>query len=113
MAYVDGFVIPVPTGSKDTYRKWADRWGPWFLEQGAIKVYECWGDDVPAGKVTDFQRAVDLKDNETVVFSFSIWPDKDTRNAAWTKITEIAPEDIPFDGKRMILGGFTPLAVFG
>ena len=113
MAYVDGFLIPVPTANKDAYRAFSEKWGPWFREMGALAVYECWGDDVPPGEVTDFARAVQLQDDETVVFSWSIWPDKETRDAAWSKMTEFEMEDeLPFDGKRMVFGGFKPLAVF-
>jgi len=112
MAYVDGFLIPVPTAKKDDYKAFCEKWGNWFKDLGAISSYECWGDDVPAGEVTDFQRAVDLKDGETVVFSWTIWPDKETRDVAWQKMADMNPEDeIPFDGKRMIFGGFKPLVV--
>ena len=82
-----------------------------FLEFGALRVVEAWGDDVPDGKQTDFKRAVQAKDNETVVFSWIEWPDKATRDAAMEK-TRNEPrmvEPMPFDGKRMIFGGFVPV----
>ncbi|MEL7150978.1 MAG: DUF1428 domain-containing protein [Pseudomonadota bacterium] len=113
MAYVDGFLVPVPTAAKDDYKTFAETWAPFFKELGALQTYECWGDDVPAGKVTDFRRAVELKEDETVVFSWTIWPDKATRDAAWAKMMEddTPPDTMPFDGKRMIFGGFEPLLV--
>ena len=112
MAYVDGFVIPVPDGQKDAFVAFNKKWAGWFKEMGAIASWDCWADEVPEGEVTDFHRAVALKEGETVVFSWMIWPDKPTREAAWAKLTEIEQEDeIPFDGKRMIYGGFTPLVV--
>lgn len=109
MAYVDGFVIPVPTANKDAYTKFSEKWTSIFKEKGATLIYECWGDEVPSGEVTDFARAVDLKDGETVVFSWNVWPDKETRDAAWQALREADMEDIPFDGKRMIYGGFKPI----
>ncbi len=113
MAYVDGFLVPVPTARKDDYRAFSEKWGPFFRDLGALQVYECWGDDVPPGEVTDFARSVALKDDETVVFSWTIWPDKAIRDAAWAKMMEddTPPDDMPFDGKRMVIGGFTPLVV--
>ena len=85
-----------------------------FLEYGATRVLECWGDDVPKGKQTDFQRAVQAKDDETVVFSWIEWPDKATRDAGMEKVMKdprMSPEKnpMPFDGMRMIFGGFTPV----
>ena len=111
MAYVDGFLIPVPTANKEKYLAFSKKWMPMFKEWGALMIYECWGDDVPKGEVTDFLRAVDLKEDETVVFSWSVWPDKATRDAAWAKLTEAPMDEIPFDGKRMIFGGFKPILV--
>ncbi|MBT8417084.1 MAG: DUF1428 domain-containing protein [Silicimonas sp.] len=109
MAYVDGFVIPVPTARKGEYTEYSKKWTSIFKEMGATMIYECWGDEVPAGDVTDFARAVDLKDEETVVFSWNVWPDKATRDAAWQSLRDADMEDMPFDGKRMIYGGFKPI----
>jgi uncharacterized protein YbaA (DUF1428 family) len=112
MSYVDGFVIPAPTADRDKFIEHATRMDTVFLELGALRVVECWGDDVPAGEVTDFQRSVALKDGETVVFSWVEWPDKATRDSAMAKMREVArmmAEPMPFDGKRMIFGGFTPI----
>lgn len=112
MAYVDGFLAPVPTADKAGYKTFAESWAPFFKELGALQIYECWGDDVPEGKVTDFRRAVQLEEDETVVLSWTIWPDKATRDAAWAKMmADDTPMEMPFDGKRMIFGGFEPLLV--
>jgi uncharacterized protein YbaA (DUF1428 family) len=118
MAYVDGFVIAVPNANKQAFIEHANKFNPLFLEFGATRIVECWGDDVPAGKVTDFQRAVQAKDDETVVFSWVEWPDKATRDAGMAKMMEDprldpAENPMPFDGKRMIFGGFQPIYELG
>jgi uncharacterized protein len=118
MTYIDGFVIAVPTASKQRFIDHATTADSVFLEMGALRILECWGDDVPDGKQTDFRRAVQAKEDETVVFSWVEWPDKATRDAAFAQMEErmktddrINPEKnpMPFDGKRMIFGGFTPV----
>ncbi len=114
MSYIDGFVIAVPTANKEKFIAHAREFDPIFLEFGAIRVIEAWGDDVPEGKVTDFQRAVQATAGETVVFSWIEWPDKATRDAGTKKMMEdprMDPEKnpMPFDGKRMIYGGFAPV----
>ncbi|MBX6426129.1 MAG: DUF1428 domain-containing protein [Variibacter sp.] len=110
MAYIDGFVIPVPAEKKEAYREMAAKAAPIFMEYGATRVVECWGDDVPDGKVTDFKRAVKAEAGETVVFSWIVWPSKAVRDAASKKIMadpRLQPgPDMPFDGKRLIYGGF-------
>ena len=111
MTYVDGFVIPVPAGKKEAYREMAARAAPIFKEHGALRIVECWGDDVPDGKVTDFKRAVKAEAGETVVFSWIVWPSKDVRDAANRKVMSdprlaYSPDTMPFDGKRPIWGGF-------
>ncbi|MFY2764667.1 DUF1428 domain-containing protein [Arenimonas sp. MALMAid1274] len=116
MSYVDGFVIAVPTANKQKFIEHARHFDPMFLEVGAIRILECWGDDVPPGKQTDFQRAVQAKDDETVCFSWIEWPDKATRDAGMKKIMEDPRMDMdafpmPFDGMRMIYGGFEPIVV--
>ena len=114
MSYIDGFVIAVPTANKQKFIKHANEGDSLCLEYGATRVLECWGDDVKAGKVTDFRRAVDAKDDETIAFSWIEWPDKATRDAGMEKMMKdprMNPETnpMPFDGKRMIYGGFTPV----
>ena len=109
--FVDGFVLPVPGGNRDSYLAMAQKASAKFAEYGALRVVEAWGDDVPDGKVTDFRRAVKAEDGENVVFSWIEWPDKATRDAAWPKMMEdpdMQPDhgNMPFDGKRMFWGGF-------
>jgi len=113
MSYIDGFVIAVPTANKQKFLDHAKQGDPIFMEYGALRVLECWGDDVPHGEVTDFYRAVGAKEDETVVFSWIEWPDKATRDAGMKKMFEdprMANNPMPFDGKRLIYGGFVPLA---
>ena len=110
MSYIDGFVIPVPSGGRERYRAAAQKFHEKFKHLGAIRQVECWGDDVPDGKVTDFKRAVNAKPDETVVFSWLVWPSKEVRDAGNKKMMEDPrmkmTDDMPFDGKRMIIGGF-------
>ena len=118
MAYIDGFVIAVPTANKQAFIDHARDADAMFMEMGALRILECWGHDVPAGKTTDFRMAVKAEDSETIVFSWIEWPDKATRDAAYA--TMMAPDfsdprmdpvnnPMPFDGKRMIYGGFEPV----
>ena len=114
MSYVDGFVIAVPTAGKQAFVDLARKTDAMFIEYGALRVLECWGDDVPEGKLTDFRRAVQAKADETVVFSWIEWPDKATRDAGMARVMAdptLSPEQCApiFDGKRMIFGGFTPV----
>ena len=112
MSYIDGFVVPVPAGNKEKYRALAQKATEVFKRCGAIRVVECWGDDVPEGKLTDFRRAVNAEAGETIVFSWIEWPSKEARdkgNKAMMEDPEMDGMDMPFDGKRMIYGGFLPL----
>jgi uncharacterized protein YbaA (DUF1428 family) len=118
MTYVDGFVIAVPKANKQKFIEHANKGDSVFTDLGATRILECWGDDVPEGKVTDFRRAVQANDDEAVVFSWVEWPDKATRDAAMGKMDELMKTDprmnpeknpMPFDGKRMIYGGFSPV----
>jgi len=111
MPYIDGFVLAVPNANKEKFLAHARDFDPMFLEFGATRVVEAWGDDVPHGTLTDFFRAVAAKDDESVVFSWVEWPDKATRDAGVKKIMEDPRMDpsamaMPFDGKRMIFGAF-------
>ncbi|SFS09345.1 Uncharacterized conserved protein YbaA, DUF1428 family [Stenotrophomonas maltophilia] len=114
MSYIDGFVLAVPTANKETFLAHARSGDVVFIEYGALRVVECWGDDVPHGKTTDFFGAVKATPEETVVFSWIEWPDKATRDAGMQKMMEDprldpAKNPMPFDGARMIYGGFTPI----
>jgi uncharacterized protein YbaA (DUF1428 family) len=114
MAYVDGYVIAVPTANRAAYQKIAEEAAIVFKEYGAIKVVECWGDDVPEGKVTSFPMAVKCEENETVVFSWIMWSSRQARDEGNQKAMaaprmQPTPESMPFDGKRMIFGGFEVL----
>lgn len=117
MPYIDGFVIAVPTANKQQFIDYARKFDPVFLEFGALRVVECWGDDVPHGKQTDFYRAVAAKEDESIGFSWIEWPDKATRDAGMKKVMEDPRMDptnpdnppMPFDGPRMIYGGFAPV----
>ena len=111
MTYIDGFVIPVKTSDREAFLEHGRRVDAIFLELGALRVVEGWGEDVPHGKVTDFHRSVQAKEDETVVFSWIEWPDKATRDAAIKRMetdARMMAEPMPFDGKRMIFGGFSP-----
>lgn len=118
MAYIDGFVMAVPTANKQKFIEHATEGDSLCMEFGALRVLECWGDDVPVGKQTDFRRAVQATEAETVVFSWIEWPDKATRDAGMEKLMKdprMNPETnpMPFDGKRMIFGGFVPVLELG
>lgn len=109
MSYIDGFVVPVPEKNKEAYRKVAAEAAPIFKEYGATRIVECWGDDVPKGKVTDFHAAVEAKADESVVFSWIVWPSKAVRDEANKKIMNdprMKMTNMPFDGQRLIYGGF-------
>ena len=114
MGYVDGFVAPVPDANRDAYRAMAEKMAAAFRRYGASRVVEGWGDDVPDGKLTDFKGAVKAEDGETIVFSWIEWPSKESRDEGWKQLMadpEMQPDPagMPFDGKRMIYGGFAPV----
>lgn len=111
MTYVDGFVAAVPTANREKFIQHARDAAVVFKEHGALKVVECWGDDVPEGQVTSFPMAVKCRPDETVVFSWLIWPSREVRDRAMAKVMEdprLQPDvnPMPFDGKRLIYGGF-------
>ena len=111
--YIDGFVIPVPTGKKQAYAAHVREAWTLFKEFGATRIVECWGDDVPRGKITDFYGSVKAEPGETVVFGWIEWPTKSARDEGTAKMMsdprmkELG--EMPFDGKRMIYGGFEQL----
>jgi uncharacterized protein YbaA (DUF1428 family) len=113
--FIDGFVIPVPTGKQSDYRQVAEAAAPVFIDHGATGVVETWGEDLMKGEVTDFYKAVEATDDENVVFSWIAWPSKAARDSGNKAAMEderfaaMGPESMPFDGKRMIMGGFTPI----
>ena len=118
MPFIDGFVIAVPKANKEKFIKHANEGDSVFMELGAVRILECWEEDVPDGQVTDFRRAVQATADEAVVFSWIEWPDKATRDGAFVKMQELMKTDprmnpeknpMPFDGKRMIFGGFSPV----
>ena len=109
--YVDGFLLAVPTANREAYRKFAEEVGVVFREHGALSLVEAWGDDVPEGKINSMNSAVLREPDETVVFAWVTWPDKATRDAGMKKVSEDPRSKppggtMPFDGKRMIFGGF-------
>ena len=109
MNYVDGFVLAVPTAKRDEYRRVAEVAAKVFKENGALGVVECWGDDVPEGKLTSFTMAVKRNDDESVVFSWITWPSKAVRDVGMKRSMEdsrLSANPMVFDGKRMIYGGF-------
>ncbi len=114
MNYIDGFVAAVPTANRDAYHQHAKAAAVVFKENGALTVVECWGDDVPEGKVTSFPMAVKRKADETVVFSWIVWPSRQVRDAGMAKVMadpRLKPDvnPMPFDGTRLIYGGFEVL----
>jgi uncharacterized protein YbaA (DUF1428 family) len=111
MSYIDGFAAAVPTANREAYLAHCEASAAVIKELGALKVVECWGDDVPDGKLTSFPMAVQKQADETVVFSWILWPDKATRDAGMARMMQdprMQPDvnPRPFDGKRLIYGGF-------
>jgi len=111
MNYVDGFVCAVPDPNREAYRKHAELGATVFKAHGALAVVECWGDDVPEGKVTSFPMAVKREAGESVVFAWIVWPSREARDAGWKSAMadpRLSPEQnpMPFDGQRLIYGGF-------
>ena len=114
--YVDGFVVPVPLAKLDVYRKMAEKAGKIWLQHGARQYWECVGDDVKPGKVTSFPQSVQLKDGETVVFSWILYDSREQRDRVNAEVMEdprmkdmMDPKTMPFDGMRMFWGGFKPI----
>jgi uncharacterized protein YbaA (DUF1428 family) len=109
--YIEGFVAAVPTANKEKYIEQAREAVAYFKNLGATRIVECWGDDVPKGEVTDFYKAVQAKEDETVVFSWIEYPDRATRDAANAKMAADSDTtmEMPFDSTRMFWGGFEPV----
>lgn len=118
MTYFEGFIVPVPESNKADYEKHATQFAPMVQEFGVRRMVESWDSDVPEGKVTDFRKAVDAKPDEKIVFSWFEYPSKQDRDAANQKMmsdprmAEMGA-DMPFDGKRMIMGGFDAIVEEG
>jgi len=113
MAYVDGFIVPVPKSQLDAYRALAEKAGAIWREHGALEFRECMAEDVKPGQLTSFPQAVQLKDDELVFFSWIVYNSREERDAVNAKVMQDPRmgemmETMPFDGKRMIMGGFTP-----
>lgn len=117
MAYVDGFLLPLPKRNVDAYRRIARKAGKIWREHGALEYYECVADDVKKGKVTSFPQSVKLKPSETVVFSWIVYKSRADRDRVVAKVmkdprlTDTMASAMPFDTKRMIYGGFKPIVV--
>jgi len=118
MSYIDGFVMAVSNTNKQKFIEHAGLVDTIFTDLGATRVVECWADDVPEGKITDFRKAVQATEDESVVFSWIEWPDKETRDTAMKKMMsedfqdermDMEKNPMPFDGKRLIFGGFKPI----
>ena len=115
--YIAGFVIPVPNDKMEAYRTWAENGAAIFKEYGCLEIVESWEDNVPDGEQTDFRRAVNAKAGEKIVFTWQVWPDKATMEAAEARMHadgrfEVSGE-IPFDAKRLIYGCFAPIHTMG
>ena len=110
MNYVEGYAYAVPETIKDELISFSKKSAGYFLKHGALRVVECWGDEVPDGKITSFPLAVKKKDDEVVMFSWVEWPSKEVSTEAhklmYDEMTEDGMEQMPFDGKRMIFGSF-------
>jgi len=114
MAYVDGFLAAVPTANRDTFKRYAEALGVIMKAHGAVQLVDCWGDNVPDGEVTSFPMAVKCRDDEAVVFGWIVWPSREARetgmqNAMADPRMQPYIQDLPFDGKRMVFGGFEML----
>ncbi len=111
--YIDGFLAAVPTAQREAYHQHAAEAARVFRKHGALEIIEAWADDVPEGKLTSMPMAVKLKQDESVVFSWIVWPSKTVRQRAMQAVMNDPdmPQNMPFDGQRLIYGGFTPLLI--
>ena len=110
-AYVDGILLAVPTANREAFRQHATEIARLFREHGALEVVECWGDDVPQGRLTSMPMAVQCKSDETVVFAWITWPSREVRDQGMQAVMDDprSPRSMPFDGQRVIFGGFRTL----
>ena len=115
--YVAGLIIPVPADQRDAYRRWAENGAKVFKDYGCLEIVESWEDNVPDGKQTDFRKAVAAQPGEKIVFTWQIWPDKESFYEAEAKMHEDERMDTacepPFDARRLILGCFEPIFSMG
>jgi len=115
--YICGLVIPVPADKMDAYRQWAEKGATIFKAHGCLEIVECWEDYLPDGKTTDFRRAVAAKPGEKIVFTWQVWPDKESFFASEEEMHKDGSLDSggepPFDARRLILGCFAPLFAMG
>lgn len=115
--YIAAFIIPVPDGNEAAYRNWAENGASLFKEYGCLEIVDAWEDNISDGDQTDFRRAVDARPSEKIVLSWQIWPDKATVDSAEAAMKLDArfdiPSDVPFDYKRLVLGGFRPIHTMG
>lgn len=114
MTYISGMVAPVPNANRQAFLDHARQAAEHFKKHGALSIMDCWGDDVPDGETTSFPMAVKLEKDESVVFSWIVWPSKEAADTAFQAMMQdpaFSPENnpMPFDGKRMIFGGFEPV----
>jgi len=118
MSYVDGFIVAVPTAKIEAYKKMAQLGSEVWTDHGALAYVECLADDVPYGELTSFPRAVQAKEDETVVFAWIVYRSREHRDEVNGKVMadprmKGSMDDAPFDGKRMIFGGFRPFIEIG
>ncbi|WP_264210199.1 DUF1428 domain-containing protein [Leisingera thetidis] len=115
--YIAGFVIPVPEENLDAYTAWAKSSARLLRDLGCLEIAECWEDNVPDGRQTDFRRAVAARPGEKIVFTWQIWASRADMDAAEARLAAEKrfdiPADLPFDHRRLILGAFTPLFTMG
>src|ERR1700730_13692507 len=112
MSYIDGFVAAVPLATKQAYLAHVHEAARLFKDHGATRMVENWGDDVPQGKITDFHRSVRKKDDEAVLFSWIEWPSREARDTGMNALMQderMKTLKMPFDGQRLIFGGFSPI----
>jgi len=119
MTYIEGFLLPVPTANREAFVAHARSGIPFFKKHGVMRLLEAWGDDVPDGKLNDLKKSVALEEGETVVMSWFEYPDKAARDAgnagmmSDAEMAEMGGADVPFDGRRMIIGGFDSIVEVG